>query len=302
MQEKNRFDVIIVGGSYAGLSAAMTLGRSLRKVLVIDSGKPCNRFTTHSHNFITHDGAVPSDIYKQAKKQVTQYETVSFFDGTALKATRHSEGFNVTTDNDNTFKASKLIFASGLRDVLPDVAGLRDCWGKTLLHCPYCHGYEVRNKKTGILGNGEYAFEFSKMILNWTSHLSIFTNGASTLTEEQREKIKKHNIPINEKKISRVEHNLGIMSKVVFEDNSSESLDAVYIKPHVEQHCDIPVSLGCEQTETGHLKVDGAQKTTVPGVYACGDNSHLMRTVSLAVAAGTLAGAMANKELVDETF
>ena len=302
MEEKNRFDVIIIGGSYSGLSAALTLGRARRKVLVIDSGRPCNRYTPRSYNFITHDGVLPADISRLAKEQVNKYSTVSFYEGTATKGERNGKGFLVGVKSGASFYGSKLIFASGLRDIMPDIPGFEECWGKTVIHCPYCHGYEVRDKKTGLLGNGDYVFDHAKLISNWTGDLTLFTNGSSTLTKEQANKLGTHGIEIVEKKVRSIEHHNGKISRLSFEDGSSAPLDALYTKPRFEQHCEIAAQLGCEIIETGHLKIDSSFKTTVDGVFACGDNSNIMRTVSLAAAAGTFAAIVANKELIDETF
>jgi thioredoxin reductase len=302
MENNDRFDVIIIGGSYSGLSAALALGRALRRVLVIDSGEPCNRNTPHSHNFITHDGAVPSQIARDAKKQVMKYETVFFHNDVVLHGRREAAGFILETEGAKTFYASKLICASGIRDLMPDVAGLDACWGKTVLHCPYCHGYEVRDRQTAILGNGEYAVDFTKLIFNWTKDLTLLTNGPSSLSKEQETLILKNNIRIIQQKVVAIEHQNGQMERIVFSDGSGIPMQAVYTKLPFEQHSQLPQQLGCELTVTGHLKVDGSQKTNVHGLFACGDNSHMMRSVSIAAAAGTMAGMMVNKELVEESF
>lgn len=303
MENIQQFDVIIIGGSYSGLAAAMALGRSLKKVLVIDGGKPCNRQTPHSHNFLTHDGKTPAEIALLAKKQVAAYETVSFFNGFASKGTATASGYTIETDTDKVFSAGKLIFATGIKDIMPPIDGVAACWGISVLHCPYyCHGYEVRNEPTGILGNGEYAYEFGTMISNWTDNLTIYTNGKATLTAEQTAKLKKHNITITEKEIERLEHNEGQLQSIFFKDGSKELLTAMYTRLPFEQHSSIPESLGCELAEDGYLKVDAMQKTSVHGIYACGDNVSRMRTVANAVAMGTTAGMMANRELVFEHF
>lgn len=301
MTGNNNFDVLIIGGSYAGLSAAMALGRSLRKVLTIDSGKPCNRNTPHSHNFITHDGNTPSDISLKAKEQVLKYETVTFYDGLATSGRKTKEGFAIATQDGKVFTAKKLIFATGIKDIMPDMAGFSDCWGISILHCPYCHGYEVRNEKTGILGNGNYGFEFSRMISNWTKDLTLFTNGEVTLTHEQMEQTTKNNIGIVKSEIDYFEHDYGKIRAIVFKDGSSVAVKAVYAKPQFVQHSDIPESLGCELTEQGLLQVNEWRRTTVEGVFACGDNSSL-RSVASAVYTGSVAGAGANKELIEEEF
>ena len=139
------FDVIIIGGSYSGLAAGMALGRALRKVLIIDSQKPCNRYTPHSHNFITQDGNVPGQIAAVAKQQVQAYESVQFLDGIAVRAEKKGSIFHVSTHDNAFVSASKLIFATGIRDVMPDLPGFEACWGKTVIHCPYCHGNGVCN-------------------------------------------------------------------------------------------------------------------------------------------------------------
>ncbi len=201
MLDKKDFDVIIIGGSYSGLSAAMALGRALRNVLIIDGGLPCNRQTPHSHNFITHDGEKPSVIAQKAKLQVLKYSTVQFHEGLAISGKKIDNGFLITTELMEEFTARKLIFSTGVKDLIPAIKGFSECWGISVIHCPYCHGYEVKHEKTGILANGDFAFHYAQLIHNWTKDLTIYTNGASTLTQEQLDKIALHNIPIIEKAI-----------------------------------------------------------------------------------------------------
>jgi thioredoxin reductase len=302
MAGNNRYDVIIVGGSYAGLSAAMSLGRSLRKVLIIDSGLPCNRQTPHSHNFITHDGETPKAIADKAREQVLQYKTVSIQQGLAVSATKTTGGFELTTADGAVLATRKLLFATGVKDVMPAIPGFAECWGITVIHCPYCHGYEVKQEKTGIMSNGDIGFEFSKLIANLTNDLTLFTNGKSTLSLEQQEKLQKHNIALVETEIAGFEHNNGRLKQVLLKDGSAIPLKAMYAKPSFVQHCDIPVQLGCALNEQGYLAVDLLGRTSVPGVYAAGDNTAMMRAVSLAVAGGGMAGAGINKELVEKSF
>lgn len=296
------FDVIIIGGSYAGLSAAMSLGRALRNVLIIDSGKPCNRQTPHSHNFLTRDGQTPAALSALAKEQVMNYKTLTFYEGLAVSGTKTENGFEIHTQSGDRFSAKKLVFASGIRDIMPDIEGFAECWGITAIHCPYCHGYEVKQERTGILANGDGAFEYARLISNWTQDLTVFTNGPSTLSEEQTAKIRSHNINIIEKEISSLEHENGYLRRIIFKDQSDFPLKAVYSRPQYEQHSDIPAALGCELTEQGLLKIDAMQRTTLPGVYACGDNASAMRSVANAVAMGSFAGAALNREMVEEAF
>jgi len=300
--EQSNFDVIIIGGSYSGLSAAMSLGRALRQVLVIDSGLPCNRQTPHSHNFITQDGEKPAVISAKAKLQVQVYKTVQFYTGLAVKAIKKDKGFEITTENGAVFTSRKIVFATGVKDLLPDVDGFAECWGISVIHCPYCHGYEVKNEKTAILANGEIGFEYAKLISNWTKDVRLCTNGKSGLTPEQLQILKNHNISVVEDEIDSFEHNQGYISNIVFKNGKKVDVKAVYARPPFEQHCTLSQDLGCEINEQGLLKVDMMQKTNVPGIYASGDCTTQMRSVAMAVSTGSFAGAVLNKELIDEDF
>jgi thioredoxin reductase len=302
MKDRKTFDVIIIGGSYSGLSAGMALGRALRNVLIIDGGRPCNIQTPFSHNFLTQDGKTPKEISTIAKQQVGKYKTVKFYTGLATSGTKKEGGFEINTEMGDCFTAKKLIFATGVKDLMPDIKGFAECWGISVLHCPYCHGYEYSNDKTGILANGDIAFEIGRLIHNWTKDLTVFTNGKSTLTEEQTQKLTKHNIKIVEKEIEHFEQREGQIESIVFKDKTKEMVKALYAKPKFEQHCELPKLLGCELTEQDYLKVDAFQKTTIYGIFACGDNTSTMRSVANAVAMGAMAGAMTNRELVEEAF
>lgn len=302
MEQQSTFDVIIVGGSYAGLSAAMSLGRSLRNVLIIDSGSPCNKQTPHSHNFITQDGEKPGVIAAKGKAQVLNYETVKYHNALVVSGTKTEKGFEVVTDSGEKFTAKKLVFATGIKDIMPDIEGFSECWGISVIHCPYCHGYEVRNMKTGLLANGERAFHLSPMISNLTHELTIITNGKADFTNEQFNLLAKHQISVIENEVNEIIHEKGNIKAVLFKDGSQHNFEALYAVVPFEQHCDLPVTLGCELTAVGHIKVDDFYKTTVEGVYACGDNTAMMRSVANAVSAGNMTGAMVNKALTDEHF
>jgi thioredoxin reductase len=300
--ETHNFDVIIIGGSYSGLAAGMALGRALRKVLIIDSGAPCNRQTPYSHNFLTQDGKSPAEIRELAFQQVQKYHTVQFFNGVAKKGDRTETGFSISLESGETFLSRKLIFATGIKDILPEIPGYTECWGISVLHCPYCHGYEVRNEKTGILANGDSAYEFAALLSNWTKSLTIYTNGRATFTNSQRSKFATRRIKVVEGEIERLEHSNGHLHQIIFKDTSVEPIKVLYGRHPFVQHCEIPQSLGCELNSEGYVMVDLVQKATVYGVFSCGDNSTRMRTVANAVASGTTAGMMANKELIEESF
>jgi thioredoxin reductase len=302
MNENQQFDVIIVGGSYSGLAAGMALGRAMRRVLIVDSGLPCNRQTPFSHNFITQDGVPPQLIAAKARIQVERYASVEFKHGRVTEVSITDDGFDVRVEDVPVFSAKKLVFATGVRDLMPDITGFAECWGITVLHCPYCHGYEVRDEATGVLGNGERAFELVRLISNWTKDLTLFTNGPSTLTEDQAGKLRAHHIRIVETTIAELEHTKGQLLRIHFTDGSATAIHALYAMPAFEQHCAIPQQLGCALTDEGYIQVDKQQRTSIPGIYACGDSTARLRTVANAVSTGTTAGMMLNKDLVTEEF
>lgn len=302
MSNTNRhFDVIIIGGSYAGLSAGMALGRALRKVLIMDGGKPCNWQTPHSHNFITQDGEQPALIAAKAKEQVAHYPTMTFYEGMAVKAMKTEKGFEVVVDNGSVFYSRKVLLATGISDQMPDITGFAKCWGISALHCPYCHGYEVAGKHFGLLASGETAFEMSKLLHNWTKQLTLFTNGATGLTPVQLEQLRAHHITVIETEVKEVQHQAGYLSHLLLADGTAYAIDALFTRLPFTQHSDIAQQLGCALNDAGLITVNDFQLTSVEGVYAAGDNCG-MRSLPVAVAAGTKAGAFINKVMIDEEF
>lgn len=299
--QQNNFEVIIIGGSYSGLSAAMALGRALRKVLLIDSGKPCNQQTAHSHNFLTQDGKTPSEISNTAKEQVLNYDTISFSSGLVTTIKQTKSGFDVYSEDGKIYQTRKIILATGVKDIMPEIPGFAECWGISIIHCPYCHGYEVRNEKTGILANGDFAYEFGKMIHHWTKELTLFTNGKSTLSEEQSQALLAKGININETELEKIVQTSGKIDQIQLKDGSSISLTALYAKVAFEQS-PLAKLLDLKITTQNFIEVDIFQKTNVPGIFACGDATNMFRSVSQAVSSGTMAGAACNKELIDADF
>lgn len=298
MTSSHSFDVVIIGGSYAGLSAAMALGRALRTVLIIDSGLPCNRQTPHSHNFLTRDGNTPAQIAAIGKEQVLRYDTVTFMTAIATRVEGENNRFTVHTQSGKTVQARKLIFTTGIKDQLPAIPGLAECWGISVIHCPFCHGYEYKHEPTGILINGDKTFEFARFIRNWSVQLTVFTNGPATIPADHRQALADRKISIVEMPLQGIEHNKGYLNTILLTDGTKVPLKALYARLPFEQHCPIPQQLGCAFTDMGYIQVNDMQQTTVPGVYAAGDNASAMRSVSGAVATGTKAGAAVVHELV----
>ncbi len=298
MSKEHDYEAIIIGGSYAGLSAAMALGRSLRKTLVIDAGQACNRQTPHSQNFLTQDGVAPALIAQRGKEQVARYDTITFLDDFATEGRSVEQGFEISTKAGRTFLGKRLIFATGVKDIMPEIPGFADCWGISVIHCPYCHGYEFNGQKTGVMANGERAFHLTGLVNNLTDDLTILTNGPAEFSSEQRDQLAQHNIPIVETAIAAVEHQAGQLEAIRFQNGESLPFSAVYGSVPFTQQSGIPASLGCAIDEYGLLEVDEFQRTTVEGVYACGDNSTPFRSVAKAVAGGNAAGAVVNMSLL----
>ncbi|MGV3509470.1 MAG: NAD(P)/FAD-dependent oxidoreductase, partial [Sphingobacteriaceae bacterium] len=237
----------------------------------------------------------------EAMEQVLKYDTIQLYNGMALSAEKTEKGFEVHTSK-ASFTARKLLFTSGVIDETPTIQGFAECWGISVLHCPYCHGYEVKNESLGIIANGDIAYEFCRLINNWNKDIILFTNGKSKLTSVQSNKLLDKKIQINGSPITEFLHQNGQIQKVLLEDGSEHKVKAIYARLAIKQHCEIPIQLGCVLTEQGYLQVDEFQKTSVNGVFAAGDNTTPARAVSIAVAAGTKAGISISKELIEEDF
>ncbi|MBU2900242.1 NAD(P)/FAD-dependent oxidoreductase [Maribacter dokdonensis] len=302
MVDSKIFDVIIIGGSYAGLSAAMSLGRSLRNVLIIDGGKPCNRQTPHSHNFITQDGVEPSRINELAKDQVLNYDTVEFIEDFALRAKKTESGFNITTLSGKVFNAHKLIFSSGIKDIMPDIPGFSDCWGISIIHCPYCHGFENKGKKTGIYASIPRALHLAPLIKNLTGNLTLIIKNMTDLKEDEIQILKNNQVKFIVADITSIEHDLGNLTSIGFSNGEKHSFEALYASLPFEQHSQIPQELGCTFTDDGYIDVTPFQETSIKGVYACGDNSNMFRSVANAVNTGNFTGAKVNADLANGQF
>lgn len=292
------YDVIIVGGSYSGLSAAMALGRALKDVLIIDNNNPCNKQTPLSHNFLTNDGVAPEELQNKAKQQLHNYASVRFIMANAVTGKINGKKFEIQVESGELFIGKYLIFATGIKDLLPSISGLSECWGISVLHCPFCHGYEVRNEKTGILINDKADTDFIRLISNWTKDLIVFTNGNDSLSITQQKALENEKISVSDKEIKHLEHQNGLLQKIHFTDNTAMPIKVLYAPSPFEQKCDIPMTLGCELNDEGYLKTDSTYETSVQGIFAIGDNASKMRTVANAVSMGNTAGIILSKKLI----
>jgi thioredoxin reductase len=297
--DQERFDALIIGGSFAGLSAAMSLGRARRKVLVLDAGRPCNHMVKAAHNLIMHDGAPPQQMLAAAREQLAAYPTVTLLNATAARIEGEDGSFSVQS-NLGVHAASKVLLATGVRDRPLPIAGFAECWGISVLHCPFCHGYEVVDLPLAVLGDGAMGLEFVRMIRNWSRDLTLLTNGPSTLEPEQQRELSERGIRIEQRAIAQLDHQGGQVTSAVFQDGERLALSTLFARPPFALPEELLSNLACARTESGHIQVDPMQRTTVAGVFAAGDVASPMRSLAFAMSAGNMAGGAITHALVSQ--
>lgn len=302
MKNIQQFEVAIIGGASAGLSAALILGRSARKTVVFDTGEPRNRPAAHAHNVFTRDGVSPLEILATAKEQLKAYPSVTNVEERVITAAKEDGVFRLETAS-GAYIVRKVILATGVKDILPEIEGIQALWGNKVIHCPYCHGWEVRNTPIAFIANDEAAAHQIPLIYNLNKDLTIFTNGKSAFSAEQREKFHKWGIGCIETPVTAIKDTTeGI--RITLADGAVHDKHAAYVKPlRLQFHNELAVQLGCELDESGAIKVDELQQTTIPGVFATGDVSHpMMHQVMAAAAGGIKAGALCNAQISAEDF
>ncbi|WP_011581540.1 MULTISPECIES: NAD(P)/FAD-dependent oxidoreductase [Chelativorans] len=290
------YDVIVVGGSYAGLAAALQLGRARRRVLVIDEGQPRNRFAKSSHGFLTQDGASPNEIAARGRAEVMAYPTVEWKQGRAETAGRGEEGFLVGTSTGDSYEARRLILATGVVDDLPQVPGLAERWGKSVFHCPYCHGYELEGGRIGVLASQPASMHHALLLPEWGKTI-FFLNGIFAPTEKEQAELNRRDVVMETGLIERIDGE----ADVVMSDGRVFSPAALFTATITRLSGTLAEQLGCEldQGAVGtFIKTNSFKETSVPGVFACGDAGRPAGSVPLAVGEGTLAGIGAHQSLV----
>lgn len=294
-----KHDAVIVGGGFAGLAAATYLARARRSVCVIDTGQPRNRFAEASHGFLGQDGSDPRRILETARAQLAAYPSVEMLDDEAVQAHADGDGFRVLLAGGAELAASKLILAFGLRDILPEIPGLRERWGKTVLHCPYCHGFEFSDRALGVLYRTPMSVPQALLIAEWGA-TTLYLNGAD-LDPLDAETLARRGVAVEPGAVTRLEGDGPTLSSIVFEDDRRRPVEALYIAP---QSClSSPLAeqlrVAIEDSPFGPLiGTDENKMTSVPGVYAAGDIARAPHSVSWAVADGVTAGTSAHRALV----
>lgn len=290
------FDVVIVGGSYAGMSAALQVARARRRVLVIDGGKRRNRFATSSHGFLTQDGRSPADIASDARAQVEAYPNLTWVDAQADNAWCTERGFRVQA-GEAVFDCASLVLAMGVSDSLPDIPGLAERWGISVFHCPYCHGYELDSGRLGVLATGPVAMHHAVLIPEW-GQTTLFTNGTFELTAEDRAELAARGVTIEAGLVAEI---TGAQADVRLHDGRTIALDGLFTAARTGPSSPLAEQLGCEFEDGplgSYVKTDARKATTVPGIFACGDVARPAGSVALAVGDGAMAGAAAHQFLV----
>ena len=294
------YDVIIIGGSFAGLTAAMQLARARRAVLVLDTGAPRNRFAASSHGFPGQDGRRPADIQADLVAELASYPTVTLRNTAAATARRDGAGFHVTLSDDTETTAQRLVLAYGVRDSLPDLPGVSARWGVSVLHCPYCHGYELNRQPVGVLAQDELAMHQAVLLPDWGA-TTLFTQGAFTPAPEQARLLATRGVQVEHTPVERLVGTEPALDAVRLVDGREIPLAGLFLAPRTTPACDLAEQLGCatEDGPTGpYLGVDAMQGTSVAGVFAAGDLASPMPNATLAAAAGVMAGAAAHRSLI----
>jgi len=304
-----QFDVIIVGGGPAGLSAALVLGRCRRRVLVCDAGHPRNASSHGLHLFLTRDGIEPAQFLNIAREQLRPYETVELRHATVADARRLPEGFEVVLGDSEAAEtgakgerivARKLLLATGVVDTLPEIEGLAAFYGRSVFHCPYCDGWEMRDQPLAVYGQGENGAGLALELTLWSRELVLCTDGPSGLSRKERQRLDRHNIGVREDKIKRLEGIEGALDRVVFEKGEPLKVQGMFFSTGNSQASNLARKLGCKLTRQGCVDTGDYELTSVPGVYAAGDTTRLAQFVIIAAAEGAKAGFAINKELLKE--
>lgn len=291
------YDVIIIGGSYAGMAAALQIARGRRQVLVMDAGIRRNRFAAFSHGLLGQDGKSPTAIADEAKAQLLEYPNVSWLQGLADSAEKSGDLFSVTSGN-NTLRAKRLILATGVTDHLPAIPGLQDRWGKTVFHCPYCHGYELNQGSLGVLATSEASMHQAMLIPDW-GPTTLFTNNCFTPDETQLQQLAARNVKVERETVREIAGEQAAIVKL--ENGRLVELAGLFVASLTQPSNRIAQDLGCEIGESPigfYVKTDELKQTSVPGVFACGDLARPMGSVTFAIGDGAQAGFATHRSLI----
>jgi thioredoxin reductase len=295
-----RDDAIIIGGSFAGLSAAMYLARGRRTVRIVDTGMPRNRFATHSHGFFGQDGTEPRTMLASAKSQVAAYPTVAFIEGEAVSAASERDGFSVKLATGEVLQSARLVLAFGISDELPAIPGLAERWGKSVLHCPYCHGFEFAGQRLGVLSVSPMSIQQAMLIAEW-GPTTLYLNGTKEPDDASLAELRRRGIVIEPAQVTALHGEGARLNSIELADGRASAVDALYLGPRTRLNSEIAHQLGCDMEEGSYgpvIRTDAQKLTTVTGVYAAGDITRSSHNVTWASADGVTAGLAVHRSLV----
>lgn len=293
-------DVIIVGGGPAGLSAALILGRCRRRVLLIDAGHPRNAVTPHMHGFLGRDGRPPGDLRDEGRRELAAYDTVEIWDGRVADAVPAPDGFRVVMDDQRCAKARRMILATGLRTDLPPLEGFSEFWGRGVYHCPYCDGYENRDRPLAIYGQGDTGKGLALELTAWSRDLTLCTDGPCGLDAPERERLARHGVRIEERGIARLEGEDGRFARIRLRDGEALACAALFFVTGSCIPSRLVERLGCDVSGKGTVRTGEYEETNVPGLYVAGDASRRVQLAIVAAAEGAMAAFAVNTELLRE--
>ncbi|MDN3426344.1 NAD(P)/FAD-dependent oxidoreductase [Microbacterium sp. APC 3898] len=296
-------DCAVIGGGPAGLNASLVLGRARKKTVLFDDNKPRNAVTSEAHGFITRDGINPQELKRIAQDELANYPDIQIEKQRVQNIVKEQELFHIETEQGDHFKARKVILATGFKEVLPAIDRLNEFYGKSLFSCPFCDGWELRDRPLVVLAEIPGSFHMAKVASNWTDDLIVCTNGKTVLSIEDKEILEKNSIKVNEKKVSSLSGTNGKLEAIEFEDGERLFRTGGFVASEWVQASGFGTSLGCALNERGGVEADRFQRTNVEGVFACGDTvmdgpSQLI----IAAAEGSMAGIGVNGELLEEKF
>lgn len=303
--ETTRYDVVIIGGGPAGLSAATALARALRTVLVIDSGTPRNALAAGVHGFLSRDGMAPRELLAIGRSEVESYGGV-VLNGEAVSVRRTPEGFDVVLADGRQFSARRILVTTGLMDALPAIKGLQEQWGKGVVHCPYCHGWEIRGQGIGVLGTSPMSVHQTLLFRQWSPKITLFLNGAVEPTDEEWDKLFARSVTVVDGPVASVDAVDGVLTGITLRGGRHFPVEALAVAARMEARSSLlgPLGLDAQAHPSGAgliLEADAmGGATAVRGVYAAGNVSNPMAQVITAAAEGVMAGARINADLIEE--